>query len=123
MENRRFDAWTRALAKGRGLKGLIGGGAAAFAGVSAVGAQDDDTANAGNGGTATANANGGTVTIGDINAGGNSGNDIVVGDSDGGSVTINGGSVNTTTSLSVSADGGEAFADASGGDGNVAFAS
>ena len=122
MEARRFDAWARALARGRGLSGLLGGGAAAVAGVNLAGAQDDDTANAGNGGVATANANGGTVTIGDINAGGNTGNSIVVGDTDG-TVTIDGGSVTTTTSIDVSADGGQAFADASGGDNNVAFAS
>ena len=146
MEARRFDAWARALARGRALKGLVGGGVAAVAAVNVAGAQDDDTANAGNGGVATASANGGTVTIGDINAGGNTGNTIVVGNTggDGGaccackccgvcpcclggdgdaSVVIDGGSVTTTTSISVSADGGQAFADASGGDNNVAFAS
>ena len=122
MDNRRFDAWARALARGRGLKGLVGGGAAAVAGVNLAAAQDDDTANAGNGGVATASANGGNVTIGDINAGGNTGNTITVGNTEG-TVDIDGGSVTTSTTISVSADGGEAFADASGGDNNVAFAS
>ncbi|MDP9365998.1 MAG: excalibur calcium-binding domain-containing protein, partial [Chloroflexota bacterium] len=41
---------------------------------------DDDTAAAGNGGTADASANGGSVSVGDINSGGNQGSTIVVGD-------------------------------------------
>ncbi len=39
------------------------------------------------------------------------------------SVVIDGGTVTSTTSLSISADGGTAIADASGGDSNFAFAS
>ncbi|MCD6059633.1 MAG: hypothetical protein K0Q89_3163 [Thermomicrobiales bacterium] len=107
--------------------------------------QFTDTASAGNGGVATASANGGAVAIGDVNSGGNAGNAIGVGDTSGGmvcdewgkcypgaggSVAVDGGDVaNQTTdvanqtTLSVSANGGTAIADASGGDYNLAFVS
>ena len=98
-----------------------------------------DTAAAGNGGTATAAANGGAVSTGDINSGGNAGNAIAVGDTGGGmvcdkygkcywddgdgSVAIDGGNVSSNTTIGISADGGTAIADASGGDDNFAFVS
>ncbi|MDP9363067.1 MAG: hypothetical protein M3Q10_02345, partial [Chloroflexota bacterium] len=105
----------------------------------------NDTAAAGNGGTADASANGGAVAIGDINSGGNTGGTISVGDvggddfkvvfdkfgkpivveddDDGGAVAIEGGDVTTSTSVGISADGGVAISDASGGDNNFAFVS
>jgi hypothetical protein len=79
-----------------------------------------EIAAAGNGGTADASANGGAVAIGDINSGSNSGNAIGVGDTVGG-VAVDGGAVANSTSLTVSANGGTAISDASGGDYNVAF--
>jgi len=101
-----------------------------------------DIVAAGNGGTADASADGGAVLIGDVNAGGNSGGSISVGnvgtpdtvvfdkygkpifvEGEDGAVAIDGGDVTTSTSLTVSADGGVAIADASGGDGNFAFVS
>ena len=97
-----------------------------------------DTASAGNGGVATASANGGAVAIGDVNSGGNAGNAIGVGDTGGelvcdkwgkcehvggGSVAVDGGDVANSTTLGVSANGGTAIADASGGDYNLAFVS
>jgi len=82
-----------------------------------------DTAAAGNGGTADAAANGGAVTVGDLNTGGNTGNGIGVGDVYDGAVAVEGGDVSTSTSLDISADGGTAISDASGGDGNFAFVS
>ncbi len=85
--------------------------------------QFTDTASAGNGGVATASANGGAVAIGDVNSGGNAGNAIGVGDTWGGSVGVDGGSVANQTLLSISANGGTAIADASGGDYNLAFVS
>ena len=85
--------------------------------------QFTDTASAGNGGVATASANGGAVAIGDVNSGGNAGNAIGVVDTWGGSVAVDGGSVGNSTQLSVSANGGTAIADASGGDYNLAFVS
>jgi hypothetical protein len=78
----------------------------------------DGVSSAGNGGYASANAQGGSVSIGDINSGGNVGNAISVGNTQG-SVRVSGGSVSNTTDISVSADGGTAIADASGGYGNV----
>jgi hypothetical protein len=77
------------------------------------------SASAGNGGFASANAQGGTVSMGDINSGGNTGNVISVGNTQGG-VRVSGGNVSNQTDVSVSADGGTAIADASGGSGNVA---
>ena len=77
------------------------------------------SASAGNGGFASANAQGGTISVGDINSGGNAGNTIRVGNTRGG-VRVNGGNVSNQTDVSVSANGGTAIADASGGSGNVA---
>src|SRR5918993_225798 len=77
------------------------------------------TAGAGSGGIASADAQGGTVFVGDINSGGNVGNTIGIGNTQG-SVRIDGGNVSNVTDVSVSADGGMAVADASGGAGNVA---
>lgn len=76
-----------------------------------------DVRSVGNGGVAGASANGGSVSVGDINSDGMSGSAIAVGDSTGG-VEIDGGTMTSSTSLSLTADGGAALADASGGDGN-----
>jgi hypothetical protein len=84
---------------------------------------DTDIASAGNGGVATASANGGAVSIGDVNSGGNAGSAIGVGDTWGGPVFVDGGSVGNMTDLSITANGGTAIADASGGDYNLAFVS
>jgi hypothetical protein len=82
-------------------------------------------ADAGNGGIAVADANGGAITIGTINSGNNRGNAIRVGSRRGlfgraSTLRIYGGTVRNTTDVSISADGGTATADASGGDGNIA---
>ena len=82
-----------------------------------------DIASAGNGGVATASANGGAVSLGDVNSGGNAGNAIGVGDTWGGPVSVDGGSIANLTDIGVSANGGTAIADASGGDYNLAFVS
>ena len=82
-----------------------------------------DIASAGNGGVATASANGGAVAIGDVNSGGNAGSAIGVGDTSGGSVFVDGGVVSNSTDLGISANGGTAIADASGGNYNLAFVS
>ena len=97
------------------------GGVGALTGVSYAAAQD--LAAAGNGGTATASANGGAVSVGDINSGLNSGSAITAGNVNDGALAIDGGDVTSATSLGISADGGVAIADASGGDGNFAFVS
>lgn len=128
------------------IKGVVAGAAGAFATVaSRMGVAAQDTTAAGNGGTADASANGGVVSIGDVNSGGNSGSGISVGDvgsdgddgklvcdkygkcyhvdgddGSGGAVAIDGGDVTTSTSLTLSADGGVAISDASGGDDNDA---
>jgi len=81
-----------------------------------------DTASAGNGGVATASANGGAVSLGDVNSGGNAGNAIGVGDTYG-SVGVDGGAVANSTALDITANGGTAIADASGGSYNLAFVS
>ncbi len=81
-----------------------------------------DIASAGNGGVATSSASGGAVSIADINSGGNAGNAIGVGDTYG-PVAVDGGSVGNLTDLSISANGGTAISDASGGDYNLAFVS
>ena len=78
-----------------------------------------NVASAGTGGVATSRADGGTVFVGDINSGGNVGNTIAIGNTQGG-VRVNGGNVSNVTDVSVSADGGMAISDASGGSGNVA---
>src|SRR6187402_2935416 len=85
--------------------------------------QFTDTASAGNGGVATSSASGGAVQLGDVNSGGNAGNAIGVGDTSWGSVGVDGGDVPNVTTLSVSANGGTAISDASGGDYNLAFVS
>jgi hypothetical protein len=82
-----------------------------------------DIASAGNGGVATASASGGAVSIQDINSGGNAGNAIGVGDTWGGPVAVDGGTVANLTDLNITANGGTAIADASGGDYNLAFVS
>jgi hypothetical protein len=82
-----------------------------------------DVASAGNGGVATASANGGAVVIGDVNSGGNAGSAIGVGDTSGGPVFVDGGTVANLTDLGITANGGTAIADASGGDYNLAFVS
>jgi len=82
-----------------------------------------DIASAGNGGVATSSANGGAVSVGDINSGGNVCNAIGVGDTWGGSVGVDGGDCLNTTALDITANGGTAIADASGGDYNLAFVS
>ena len=132
MKGRRFDEWAKAVA----------GGAAAVTAMGVQRAAAQDTAAAGNGGTADASADGGSVSVGDVNSGLNSGSAISVGDvgSPGGlvcdkwgkcwhedgsdaAVAIDGGDVTTSTSIGISADGGVAIADASGGDNNFAFVS
>ena len=82
-----------------------------------------DIASAGNGGVATASASGGAVSAGDINSGGNACNAIGIGDTWGGPVGADGGSCLNTTALDITANGGTAIADASGGDYNLAFVS
>jgi hypothetical protein len=82
-------------------------------------AAQGDIATAGSGGYATASASGGTTVIGDINSGGNAGNVISVGETTG-AVWVDGGDVSNSTSIGVTADGGTAIADASGGSYNVA---
>jgi hypothetical protein len=85
-----------------------------------------DVASAGNGGVATASANGGAVSIGDINSGGNVCNAIGIGDTSA-AVPVDpqvfGGDCANLTALDVSANGGTAIADASGGNYNLAFVS
>ncbi|MBW3632654.1 MAG: hypothetical protein KY456_06470 [Chloroflexi bacterium] len=82
-----------------------------------------DIASAGTGGIATASANGGAVVIGDVNSGGNAGSAIGVGDTWGGPVFVDGGAIGNVTDIGISASGGTAIADASGGDYNLAFVS
>jgi hypothetical protein len=82
-----------------------------------------DIASAGNGGVATASANGGAVAVGDVNSGGNAGSAIGVGDTWGGPVAVDGGTMANSTTLGISANGGTAIADASGGNYNLAFVS
>ena len=90
-----------------------------------------EVASAGNGGGAAASANGGAVATGDVNSGSNSGSMISVGQGDDkggdhgthGDVSVDGGAIANTTNLGVSASGGTAIADASGGDYNVSFVS
>jgi hypothetical protein len=82
-----------------------------------------DVASAGNGGVATSSASGGAVSLGDVNSGGNAGSAIGVGDTAGGPVYVDGGLVANSTDLGVSANGGTAISDASGGNYNLAFVS
>jgi hypothetical protein len=120
----------------RRISGAAAGSMAGLLGVTSAAAQtafrdrffgDDDgntdIASAGNGGVASASANGGAVAIGDINSGGNAGSAIGVGDTSGGGVFVDGGLNANATSLDVSASGGTAIADASGGNYNLAFVS
>ena len=81
-----------------------------------------DVASSGNGGVATSSASGGADSLGDINSGGNAGNAIGVGDTVG-TVGVDGGTVANATDISVSANGGTAISDASGGSYNLAFVS
>jgi hypothetical protein len=103
-------------------KGIVAG---AVAGVAALAtavtaAAQEEIAAAGNGGTADASANGGAVATGDKNSGGTPGSAVGGGDP-WGSVAVDGGASANATELSVSALGGTAISDASGGDYNVAF--
>jgi hypothetical protein len=101
-------------------------------------AENEETAAAGNGGVSDAGADGGAIAVENVNSGGNVGNAIAVGDTVGsgggygcdpayesgsspaaGGVYITGGTVTNETIIEVSADGGTAIADASGGDGNI----
>jgi hypothetical protein len=122
------------LATKRQVAGTTAGIAAGLAGAGEAAAQfrdrfwggdvfDEDIASAGNGGVATASANGGAVAIGDVNSGGNAGSAIGVGDTWGGPVSVDGGSMANLTDIGVTASGGTAIADASGGDYNIAFVS
>jgi hypothetical protein len=130
MDPQRFDRLARMVAR-RGsrrqvLAGLL---AAAVAGLvpKRAAAQDlgdairDAVASAGNGGVADASANGGAVSIQNINSGGNAGNALGIGDTVGGPVTADGGDIANVTDIGVTADGGTAIADASGGDNNLAI--
>src|SRR5918998_5912379 len=82
-----------------------------------------DVASSGNGGVATSSASGGAVSLGEVNSGGNAGNAIGVGDTSWGSVFVDGGDVANLTDIGVTANGGTAIADASGGNYNLAFVS
>ena len=104
-------------------KGTIASAVGSLLGVAGLrAASAQDIASAGNGGTATASANGGAVAVGDVNSGGNAGSAIGVGDTSG-AVAVDGGTVSSSTDLTISANGGTAIADASGGDNNFAFVS
>ncbi len=124
----------------RRVNAVAAGAAASLVGVAGVSAQSrlldlkakflgggdagaGDVASAGNGGVATASANGGAVDIGNINSGGNACNAIGVGDTWGGPVGVGGGDCLNTTALDITANGGTAISDASGGDYNLAFVS
>ena len=118
MDADRFDQLTRTWGIGTTRRRVLGGMlGAALAGLGArrLAAQRG----AGRGGYATASASGGTVVMGDINTGGNVGNIISVGNTYG-SVWIDGGNVSNTTTIDVTANGGTAISDASGGSGNIA---
>src|SRR5918994_3581185 len=89
---------------------------------------DGGDAAAGNAGVAVAEANGGMIDLDDINSGNNAGNTIAVSAGSAAcgygpsNVAIDGGTVSNETTLTLSADGGLAVANANGGDGNVAVA-
>jgi hypothetical protein len=89
------------------------GGGGLFGGTGGDGGQ------AGNGGDADANANGGEIKTGDISTGNNRGNAISV-QNCGGAAVVNGGTVVNDTRVDLSADGGDATAEANGGDNNQA---
>jgi len=121
MDADRFDqlarTWGIGASRRRVLGGILG---AALTGLGAKRlAAQSDTATAGRGGYATASATGGTVVMGDINSGGNVGNVISVGNTYG-PVWVDGGDVSNSTTIGITADGGTAIADASGGSGNIA---
>ena len=84
----------------------------------------DDTAQsaAGNGGTAGATADGGIVITSAIITGNNRGNEITVAGcgSGYGALDLDGGEVVNESTIDVSADGGTAIGDATGGDANAA---
>jgi hypothetical protein len=105
-------------------KGVVAGLSAAVVGTQVALADEfgTDIASSGNGGVATSSANGGAVGTGNINSGGNAGNAIGIGDTYG-SVAADGGDVANSTTLDVSANGGTAISDASGGNYNLAFVS
>lgn len=115
--------------------GIAAGAGAAALGVAGASAQslrdrifgtdtsDVDVASAGSGGVATSSASGGAVAVGDVNAGGNVGSAIGVGDTVGGPVAVDGGLISNLTDLGVTASGGTAISDASGGSYNIAFVS
>ena len=105
------------------VRSIVASAAAAALGVTGTSAQTTDLTSAGNGGVATSSANGGAVSTGDLNSGGNAGNAIGVGDTWGGPVGVDAGTVSNATTLGVSANGGTAIADASGGNYNLAFMS
>jgi hypothetical protein len=106
------------------INAAVAGAVVGLGAVSRASAQFIETASAGNGGVATASANGGAVSVGNINSGGNACNAIGVGDTFSNlDPSVNGGSCLNTTVLGITADGGTAIADASGGDYNLAFVS
>ncbi|HEU5430732.1 MAG TPA: hypothetical protein VFU81_03665 [Thermomicrobiales bacterium] len=108
----------------------IGLGANGGTGISDASGGDQNLAapegSAGNGGVADSGASGGAIGAGDVNSGGDAGNAIAVGDTIGDgsgcapAVQITGGTVTNNTSIGISANGGTAIADASGGDNNIA---
>lgn len=112
-----------------GIVAGLAAGAIGAADASAQGLRDrffddnGDVVSAGNGGVATSSASGGAVSIDNINSGGNAGNAIGVGDTWGGPVAVDGGNVANLTDVGVSANGGTAISDASGGNYNLAFVS
>lgn len=118
MDDQRFDAFARALGGAASRRRVLGG----VLGAALVGLRPGRLAaqSAGGGGNATASANGGAVVVGDVNSGGNVGNVISVGNTRG-SVWVDGGDVANSTTIGISANGGTAIADASGGSGNIAI--
>jgi hypothetical protein len=104
------------------ISAALAGTVTGLAATANAAAQFIDTAAAGNGGVATASANGGAVSVGNINSGGNVGNAIAVGDTYA-DPAVYGGDVFNSTTLGISANGGTAIADASGGNYNLAFVS
>jgi hypothetical protein len=132
-DGRRFDELSRALATSasrrsvvKRLAGGIAGGLLGLLGVAPARAQDEDNVRVrvGDGGDADAAGRGGTVAGGDVVTGGNRGTTTTVGDTVGAAggdatVVVDGGDVTHTTDVNVSADGGVATADASGGSGNT----
>lgn len=79
----------------------------------------------GNGGVALGSADGGWIVINELDTGGNTGNSINAGCEGGGgyagdgTVSIDGGTVTNTSTFNISATGGTAIADGSGGDENA----